>query len=180
VIPLAALGLFFSQAHSKVSDRQSQLSSLQSELAALPQPKGPQIDASLQGAEAARASAVAQVLGSRTSWDGMLRDLSRVLPANVWLTELKASVPSPLSVAVVPSTTPVTPGTTTAPAVPTGVTITGYTFTQPDVAKLLGRLVALPSLDNVQLASSTLSAVGKKDVISFTILANLRGAGGGA
>jgi hypothetical protein len=60
------------------------------------------------------------------------------------------------------------------------VTITGYTFTQPDVAKLLGRLVALPTLDNVQLASSTLTAVGKKDVISFTILANLRGVGGGA
>jgi type IV pilus assembly protein PilM len=182
VVPLAALGLLFSQAHGKVSDRHSQLTSLQTQLAALPQPKGPQIDATLQGAEAARASAVAQVLGGRTSWDGMLRDLSRVLPANVWLTELKASVPTPLSVAAVPTTTPASTGTpaTTVTASPTGVTITGYTFTQPDVAKLLGRLVALPTLDNVQLASSTLTAVGKKDVISFTILANLRGVGGGA
>src|SRR5262249_45605348 len=79
VVPLAALGLLFSQAHGKVSDRQTALSTLQSELAALPTPKGPQIDASIQGAEAARASAVAQVLAARTSWDGMLRDLSRVL-----------------------------------------------------------------------------------------------------
>ena len=100
VVPLAALGLFFSQAHGKVTHRQSQLSSLQAEFAALPQPKEPQIDAALQGAEAARASAVAQVLGNRTSWDGVLRDLSRVLPANVSLTGLQAAVPVPLSTAI--------------------------------------------------------------------------------
>ena len=185
VVPLAALGLFFSQAHGKVSHRQSELSSLQSTLASLPQPKGPQIDASLQGAEAARATAVAQVLASRTSWDGVLRDLSRVLPANVWLTGLKAAVSTPLSTALVSTTA--TSGQTTPAAqpaavqtTPTGVTITGYTFTHPDVAVLLARLVALPSFENVQLVSATQAAVGKKDVIQFTILANLRGVGGGA
>ena len=44
----------------------------------------------------------------------------------------------------------------------------------------LGRLVALPSLDNVQLSTATTATLGKKDVVNFTILANLRGAGGGA
>lgn len=185
-VPLAALGLFFSTAHGKVSHRQSELSSLQSTLASLPQPTGPQIDASLQGAEAARASSVAQVLASRTAWDGVLRDLSRVLPANVWLTGLKAAVSTPLSTSLVSTTTTSGSTTTTAaqppavPAAPTGVTITGYTFSHPDVAVLLARLVALRSFENVQLVSSTEAAVGKKDVVQFTILANLRGVGGGA
>jgi type IV pilus assembly protein PilM len=186
VVPLAALGLFFSQAHGKVTHRQSQLSSLQSTLASLPEPTEPQIDADVQGAEAARASAVAQVLGARTSWDGVLRDLSRVLPANVWLTGLQASVPAPLSTVVVatPAATggsgSATASRPTASVTPTGVTITGYTFSHPDVAVLLGRLVALPSFANVQLVSATEATVGAKNVVQFTILANLRGVGGGA
>jgi len=194
VVPLAALGFAFSQAHGKVSNRQSHLSGLQTQLAAMPQPKGPQIDASIQGAEAARATAVAQVLAARMSWDGMVRDLARVLPANVSLTELKASVPVPLSTTLVaaapgsapsgsgtsPASATTSPAQSTVPATPTGVTITGYTFSQHDVAVLLGRLVALPSLDSVQLSQATTATLGKKDVVNFTILANLRGAGGGA
>jgi len=183
IVPLAALGLMFSQAHGKVTDKQTQLSSLQSTLATLPQPKGPQIDASLQGEQAARASAVAQVLGNRTAWDGMLRDFARVLPPNVWLTELRASVATPLSTsaAAVPTAAP-TQQTGTAPTTvtPTGVTITGQTYSQADVAVLLGRLVALPSLGNVQLQQANVATVGKKDVVQFTILADLRGAGGAA
>jgi type IV pilus assembly protein PilM len=186
-IPLAALGFFFTQAHGKVSHRSSQLSTLHSTLASLPQPRGPQIDTGIQSIEAARASSVAQVLASRTSWDAVFGDLSRVLPANVWLTELKAAVPTPLSTApaatVTPTTTASSTSSTKSPAAPvaaTGVTITGYTLTQPDVAMLLSRLVALPSLENVQLVSAAHAPLGQKDVIQFTILANLRGAGGGA
>jgi type IV pilus assembly protein PilM len=183
VVPLAALGFMFFQAHGKVSHRQSELSSLQTTLASLPQPKGPQIDASLQGPQAARASAVAQVLGTRTSWDGMLRDLSRVLPANVWLTELRATVATPLTATVTPQTSTAAAqqtGTVPVPAAPTGVTITGHTFSQSDVAVLLARLVALPSLGNVQLSQADVATAGKKTVVEFTILADLRGAGGGA
>ena len=178
-VPLVALGFLFSQAHSKVSDRQTQLSSLQSTLAALPQPKGPQIDVSLRGAQAARASAVAQVLGGRTSWDGMLRDLSRVLPENVWLTDLKAAAAIPAAAVPV---TPLPAGTSAVapPVAPTGVTIVGHTYSQPDVAVLLARLGALPSLANVQLQQASIDTIGSKTVVQFTILADLRGAGGGA
>ena len=116
----------------------------------------------------------------------MLRDLSRVLPDNIWLTGLKAAVPTPMSTAVAPATGASTKAsgapaaTTTATTVATGVTITGYTFDHPDVAVLLSRLVALPTLNNVQLVSSVEANVGKRSVIQFTILANLRGVGGGA
>ena len=52
VIPLAAVGFLFYQGHAKVSDRQSQLATLNADFAQLPQPKGPQIDAALQGIQA--------------------------------------------------------------------------------------------------------------------------------
>jgi len=170
VVPLAAAGYLFLQAHSKVSDRQSQLSSLSADFARLPVPKLPKIDIALQGLQAQRATAVAQVLGARTAWDTMLTDFARVLPANVWLTSLSAKTSRPLTtpivVAVAPGTTGTAPATTTTAAVPTtsasptGVTINGYTYAQPDVATLLARLSALPSLQNVQLQGSTVAQVG--------------------
>jgi type IV pilus assembly protein PilM len=185
MIPIAALGFLYYQGHSKVSDRQSQLTALQTQLAAMPKPKGPQIDAALQGLQAQRASAVALVLGSRPSWDAMLADFSRVLPANVWLTTLSAKTSNPLSTPTAIAGTTTTAAATTPTAAPTtttptGVTISGYTYTQADVAALLARLSALPTLQNVQLQAAQLSTVGKKDVISFTILADMSGAGGGA
>src|SRR5581483_1030566 len=182
VVPIAVLGIVFAQAHGKVSDRQSHLSSLQQQLDAMPQPRGPQIDASLRGAEAARASAVAQVLGGRASWDGMLSGLARVLPENVWLTSLKASVPSPLSttLADAASSSKAASSTPAPLPTPTGVDIEGYTYSPQDVAVLLARLSALPTLANVQLGSATTATIGKKNVVQFKILADLREAGGGA
>lgn len=187
VVPLAAAGFLFFQAHGKVSDRQSHLANLNAEFAALPTPKRPQIDAALQGLQAQRASAVAQVLGARTEWDTMLADFARVLPSDVWLTALSAKTSRPLSTPIVvaaPSgATPAPAATATAPAAPvtpTGVTITGFTYALPDVAKLLARLSALPSLQNVQLQGSQVTALGKRDVVQFTILADLRETGGGS
>ncbi|MEP6893151.1 MAG: pilus assembly protein PilM, partial [Gaiellaceae bacterium] len=186
VVPLAAAGFLFLQAHGKVSDRQSQLATLNAEFASLPAPKLPQIDSALQGLQAQRATAVAQVLGARTSWDSMLTDFARVLPANVWLTSLSAKTSRPLTTPIVvagaPGTTPATPtAATPAPAAavgPTGVTINGYTYAQPDVAKLLARLSALPSLQNVQLQGSTVAEIGGRNVVQFTILADVRETGG--
>ena len=185
VIPLAAVGFLFLQAHGKVSDRQSQLTTLNAQYAALPVPKVPQIDTALRGLQAQRATAVAQVLGARTAWDSMLTDFARVLPANVWLTSLSAKtsrpLTTPIAVAAAPGTTgaaPVAAPAPTAAVSPTGVTINGYTYAQPDVAALLARLSALPSLQNVQLQGSTVTQVGKRDIVQFTILADLRETGG--
>ena len=113
----------------------------------------PTIDAAVVGDEAVRATAVANVLGGRLAWEAVFRDLSRVLPANVWLSTLSLTAPAAANLA---------DGTTAAPA-PTrgrrsagadGVTIDGYTYTQPDVARLLARLATLPSLKRVTLTSS--------------------------
>ena len=182
-VPVAAMTIFFLQASGDVNDRQDRLTAAQSELAALPLPTRPKLDPALKPEQAARATAVAEVLGSRLAWDAVLRDVSRVLPADVWLNDLTAEVPKPLADATAASATtaaaaPVAIGTG-APAAPTGVTINGFTYTQSDVAELLARLGTVPSLANVQLAATDRKeAKGKKTVIEFTILADLSESGG--
>ena len=48
-VPVVALGFMFVSAHGKVSDSQAELDAVRAEIDALPQPQGPEIDASLQG-----------------------------------------------------------------------------------------------------------------------------------
>ena len=56
--------------------------------------------------------------------------------------------------------------------------IEGYTYKQPDVARLLARLATLPSLKRVTLTSSNRELVAKKDVVHFVIVADLSQTGG--
>jgi type IV pilus assembly protein PilM len=173
-VPLVAIGFLFFQASGDVNEREDRLSVAERELAALPKPKRAEIDPALQGEQAQRATAVAQVLGRRLAWDAVLRDVSRVLPADIWLTELNATVPTPANSLTTVAAAPAPAG----PVAPTGVTVTGYTYSQNDVAELLARLQTVPSMTNVQLQSSEIAEVGKKSVVQFTILADLREAGG--
>ena len=92
-VPLVALGFLYLGAHGKVSDTSAELDAVKAEIAALPAPQGPDIDAGVVGDEAVRATAVASVIGGRLAWDAVFRDLARVLPANVWLTKLSATLP---------------------------------------------------------------------------------------
>jgi type IV pilus assembly protein PilM len=175
LVPAAAVALLFIGANGSVSDKQTQLATLQADFAALPQPAVATIDPSLQGEEASRAIGVANVLTERLSWDVVLGDLSRVIPRNVWLSSLDAQSPRPFGV------TPTAP-VATAPgaplATPTGMTVQGYTYTQVDVARLMARLATLPSLTNVQLQKSAKTKVGTKNVVQFTVVADLRDNGG--
>ncbi len=171
-VPLAALAFTFVQANGTVSEREDELSSVRAQIVALPEPKRPQIDPSLAVSEIQRASALAAVLGGRVSWDGVLRDVSLVLPSNVSLTRLSAQMPQ------LPPAGAVPPSATTAPAppvAPTGVQIEGYTDNQVSVARLLARLRSVPSLTNVQLRSSSLEEVGKNVITRFIVLADMAG-----
>jgi Tfp pilus assembly protein PilN len=177
-VPVVALGLLFASAHGSASDNQSQLDALEAQIAALPEPVVPQIDASLQGVQAQRAMAVANVLGGRVAWDAVLNDLARVLPANVWLNELTATQPPP---PVAPAESGEEAAPAPAPAVasaPSGVVIDGFTYSQPDVARLLARLAALRSLTGVTLQSTAKEEIGDKPVYHFTIVADLNETGG--
>ncbi len=171
-IPLAAMGIAFFQAKGDVSDREAKLDSAQAELAALPQPSAV-ISPELRGEAAARASAVASLLGGRLAWNAVLNDLSRVLPQDVWLTAMTASLPDPAVTAAA------TPGST----VPTSVTIQGKTFSYGALAQLLTRLSTMPSLSDVHLASSAFEETSLPGgqtvkVVGFNITAAVDPAGG--
>jgi len=168
--PLLVLALVFMNAHSDVSSRRAELSGLEASLARLPAP-APNAAASntlLHDQLSSRAAAVASVLGKRVAWDSVLGDLSRALPRDVWLTTLDAKAPAPLGAAAVAPVAPI-PG-----AAPTGLTMSGYTYSQASVARLLSRLATIPSLDDVQLQQSASQEVGTRKVVAFTIVANVR------
>ena len=146
--------------------------------ATLPEPSAPGIDSTIQGEQARRAAVVADVLSKRIAWDGVLRDLGMVMPADVWLTNLKAAVPQPLSVPPIPVSATTTSPPPVAPVLTsTGVTITGRTYSQAGVARMLARLATVPSLSGIQLTRSAQLALGKRTVYEFEIVASMRGAG---
>ncbi|MSO94296.1 MAG: type IV pilus assembly protein PilM [Thermoleophilia bacterium] len=174
-VPLVALGLLYLGAHGSASDSQAQLTAVAAEVASLPAPATPRIAANVVGDEVVRATAVASVLGGRVAWDAVFRDLSLVLPANVWLQTLSLSQPEQVGLAE-GAVVPVPPGQPAA--APAAVNIDGFTYEQPDVARLLARLATVPSLARVTLVSSEQTVVGSKDVVHFVIVADLKNAGG--
>ena len=173
VILTALMATMFLSASSKVHDAQLTLDDLKAQLAIIPPPAAsPSAGATaLAAQQAPRVAAVTAALQRRVAWDRVMRELSLVLPEDVWLSKLSAK--SPIS----PST-PSTPGTPlvapAAGAAPTEMTIDGYTYSHDAVARLLSRLAVVPDLQNVTLQSSTLAGVGKQTVVHFTIAADLR------
>ncbi len=109
---------------------------------------------------AARRSALDSALADQANWDTTLRDLARVLPSNVWLTQLSAASPAPAD-----------PSTTSSAA--SSFSIQGYTYSQAAVAHLLERLSLLPTLSNVTLGSSIATTSGKKALVEFQVTATV-------
>jgi type IV pilus assembly protein PilM len=175
VVPLAAMGFMFTKASGELSTQKDSLANVQAQIDALPEPTRPEIDPALASVQQQRAAALARVLGGRLAWDRVLGDLSRVLPSNVWLTSLSAQLPVATTAG---AAVPAGVGATAAAPIPTGVTIQGYTYSVPDVARLLGRLGTLPSLRNVTLSATERKDIGKRPAISFTILADIASNGG--
>ena len=186
-------------ASSQVNSKRATLRALQDELAALPAPSPQtQQNPALASERSLRIATLSATLQSRLVWDRVLREISQVLPGDVWLTTLSAETPeTPASVAgatppagSAPSTTakttttgaaPTTNTTTTAaaPPAPTAppakpLNLQGYTYSQEGVARLLSRLQVVPALQNVKLVSSAQSTVSGQTVISFTIEADVR------
>jgi len=175
---------------ASVESHQSTLQAMRNELASLPRrPVQPQQNPALAAERSLRISAVGAALESRIVWDRVLREVSAVLPGDVWLTTLSAQTPeTPTTVPTAPATastpattTTTTPSTTTpaapapAPAPTAGpLKIAGYAYSEEGVARLLSRLAVVPSLQSVKLVSAADSTVGDQTVVSFSIQANVR------
>ena len=119
-----------------------------------------------------RSLALASALGQRVAWDRILRRMALVLPDDVWLTSVTGTTPlqSPTSTTAVTTTT----APSALPPTATALTLVGYTYSQASVARLLERLQVLPDLKNVQLKQSVTSQVGGQNVVSWTIITDIR------
>jgi Tfp pilus assembly protein PilN len=176
VLLAAVLSAMFLSASGTAKDKQAELATLQSELAAIPTPDASRVktQTALAADKQARVTALSGALSRRVAWDRVFRELSLVLPNDVWLATIAAKAPVPSSSAVVPPAA--TPGATVAA---TGFTLDGFTYSHPAVARLLSRLAVVPDLVNVQLQQSTMQKVGTGTAVHFVIVADVRRPGGG-
>jgi Tfp pilus assembly protein PilN len=203
VAPFVVAGLLvagYLLSSSQVNSKRATLKALQDELAAIPKPEAQQQqNPALATERSLRIATLSATLQSRLVWDRVLREISAVLPGDVWLTLLSAETPEqPAPVSAAP-TAPTAGGTTTAPPATTGTATTtgqtttttaaapappppstgpmniqGYTYSHEGVARLLSRLQVVPALQDVKLVSSSQSTVNGQTVIAFTIQADVR------
>jgi len=176
--------VLFMSASGTASDQRSELESTRAAIAAVPSAGQPTVaPAAIVQERADRVAALSAALTTRVPLDRLLRELGYVLPDDAWLTGLTASAPDSADAGTAP------PGTS-APAATAvqGVTIQGATYSQSSVARVLARLSAIASLDQVRLTSSARVAPAipeaadakkkkQKTVVTFTISANLRTGG---
>jgi Tfp pilus assembly protein PilN len=114
-----------------------------------------------------RSLALAAAISHRVAWDRILRRFALVLPDDVWLISLTGNVPLEPTAAV--TTTP-----SALPPTATELTISGYTYSQDSVARLMERLSVVPDLTNVQLQTSSWTKLAGRNVDSFTIISDIR------
>jgi Tfp pilus assembly protein PilN len=181
VLVVAVLAGGFVRESSKVAHKRTELEAARAELALVPAPVAQDSTSStLVSEQSRRVSALQLALNGRVAWDRVLREISLVMPDDVWLSGLTLQVPSSSSTALPP-----TDGTTAAPTtsgtstLPTDFTMNGKAFSHVGVARLLSRLALLPDLDDVTLGHSTRQTTpGKRGSVEFSVLANVRTPGG--
>ncbi len=166
VLVVALLSGGFLMASSSASDKQAEVDALRMELAAIPPaPQAPVDSSGLETQKSERVTLLGKALGARVAWDRVLREISLVLPEDIWLESLTASGSDPNFVP--------TPGQTSAPS--GTFSITGYSYSHDGVARLLARLSVLPELDRPTLGSSVIDKSKERAVVKFTINSSLQG-----
>jgi Tfp pilus assembly protein PilN len=128
---------------------------------------------------AARRDLLGGILENEVSWSGVLRDISLVIPSQVWIQDMTGSVTVP---------TGGTPPEATEGTQPTGlignITMNGVSLDTPGVALWLTRLEDVQGWANAWLSSATKSELAGSEVVNFstsvdlTAEAAIRGGGG--
>jgi Tfp pilus assembly protein PilN len=120
-----------------------------------------------QAAQEVRRGAVAGLVAGRTNWERIVRDLSAVMPRQVWLINLKGETD------IIPAgTAPVTATATPAAndsTVPKGIHLDGFAYTQKQVALLMARAGTVAGVGEPRLTSSEVQDRGDRTVIHFVI-----------
>jgi Tfp pilus assembly protein PilN len=166
VLAAAVLAVAFFSANGRIGDREQELATLEQQLetarrAAKPKPK----QSGLAAERDQRFTALSDAMAKRLPWDRVLRELSLVVPDDVWLASLAAGGGGAAT------TTTTSTDATTAGA--QTLTFNGFTYSQESVARLLTRLALVPDLGDVKLQKSSVTEVGSQQIYNFTILADL-------
>jgi len=173
VLVTGLIGVMYLSSKSTAQAKEYEIEGAKAELALLPSVS--EIESKdaprrkLQGEHDARVTALSSALSRRTAWDRILREISLVLPDDVWLRSMSATSPTPAS----------GPTLTASPGglPPTLMTIEGSTYSHDAVARLITRLSVIPDLTNVWLTRSELGMVAGRTVVTFAILADVRQSG---
>ncbi len=153
VVISALLAVMFLSASAGVAKKQSALEQVQAQYAAIPAPTpASPVVAELPQQRQTRVTALSTVLGQRVAWDRLLREVSQVVPSDVWLVTLNALAPSIAPAAAA------TPAAGAAP--PQSFMVTGCTYSQDSVARFLARLAVVPDLSDMTLGKSESSDSG--------------------
>ena len=148
----ALVGAFATTQRAAVRDRAAVLATLQNQLAAIPTPTSSTRRLLVLGVDRrGRLDAIAAILGSRVAWDRVLRDVSAVLPAEVWLTDL-----------------------TVAESRASKLRLRGYATSQQGLALALARLGILAEVSSVRLERSERATIQGQQVVRFTAEVSLR------
>jgi Tfp pilus assembly protein PilN len=200
VLAVIALGSAWYVSNTQVYEHRTKLDALNGEIARLPAPKqAPTIDPTLRAEHDTRVAALAAALAQRVAWDRILRQISSLLPEDVWLTGIDAKSPvvpaapaapaptttdttatstdSSAAAASPPPPPPPPPPSSSTDVAASPLAIKGYTYSQPSVARFLARLAVIPELSDVKLVSSSLTDIGERQVVEFQIVADLRAPG---
>ena len=146
VLVSALLAMMYLSASSGVAKKQHALEDVQAQYAALPAPApASPVVAELPQQRQTRVTALATVLGERVAWDRLLREVSQVVPSDVWLISMNALAPS------------ISPTTTVDPQ---SFMVIGCTYSQDSVARFLARLSVVPDLTIMTLGKSSADTSG--------------------
>jgi Tfp pilus assembly protein PilN len=155
IVVAAVLGLSYQSATKSAKASQASLDALNARIAAVSQPVN-STDQSVRD----RIEQVTSADATRMSWDGFMTNMAKVLPEDVWLNAM--NIQEPVAGTLAPAATP--------GVAPTGFTMSGYTYSQASVARLMRRLSLLPWLSDVTLQNSTVTTLGAHSVFQFTIV----------
>lgn len=167
VAVLGGIGFWGYSLHGQVNDVKSDVATATAQRDGLRDQLGAfQAAQAREAAQEVRTGAVVGLVTGRVNWERIIRDLSAVMPHEVWLTNLKGETDV--------ETTAPTAATASAPnlnnsTVPRGIHLDGYAYTQDQVAQLMARAATVPGLGEPRLATSEVQAGDVKDVIHFVI-----------
>jgi Tfp pilus assembly protein PilN len=175
VLISAVMAMMYLSGSSAVAKKKQALAQMQAAYAAIPAPAAPPaVVTELPKQRQTRLAALSTALGQRVVWDRLLREVSQVLPSDVWLISLTA---------LAPALAPASNGTTA----PSGFVVMGCTYSQDSVARFLARLSIVPDLSGMTLGQSVASAPGGSNTggggtcpsgkVSFKLQGNVRTTG---